>query len=126
MSAKDLAKSYRSYLKSSLGRQADALGFDSTDDMIRELFNKKIQESYGVFFEDKKDEKMLYLTAPINRRKAQQRAGNPAMLQFRPPRKGDYDGIGVAGTAVGASVDQDVHVDDIGTLTHTGCELLPR
>ena len=120
MSAKDLAKSYRSYLKSSLGRQADALGFDSTDDMIRELFNKKIQESYGVFFEDKKDEKMLYLTAPINRRKAQQRAGNPAMLQFRPPRKGDYDGIGVAGTAVGASVDQDVHVDDIGTLTHTG------
>ncbi len=135
MSLKELARSYRTYLKSSLGRQADALGFDSTEDMVRELFNKKIQESYGVFFEEKKEQRkpregdddaassditMLYLTAPINRRKAQQRSANPAMLQFRPPRKGDYDGIGVAGTAVGASVDQDVHVDDIGTLTHTG------
>lgn len=135
MSLKELARSYRTYLKSSLGRQADALGFESTEDMVRELFNKKIQESYGVFFEEKKEQRkpregdddaassdstMLYLTAPINRRKAQQRSANPAMLQFRPPRKGDYDGIGVAGTAVGASVDQDVHVDDIGTLTHTG------
>ena len=135
MSLKDLARSYRSYLKSSLGRQADALGFESTEDMIKELFNKKIQESYGVFFEEKKEERkprdgdddatsssstMLYLTAPINRRKAQQRSSNPAMLQFRPPQKGDYDGIGVAGTPVGASVDTDVHVDDIGTLTHTG------
>ncbi len=135
MSLKDLAQSYRKYLKSSLGRQADALGFESTEDMIKELFNKKIQESYGVFFEEKKEgseprdgdddatsssSTMLYLTAPINRRKAQQRSSNPAMLQFRPPRNGDYDGIGVAGTPVGASVDTDVHVDDIGTLTHTG------
>ena len=133
MSVKDLARSYRSFLKSSLGRQADALGFDSTDTMVRELFNKKIQESYGVFFEEKREERpprnddeepsvstMIYLTAPINRRKAQQRATNPAMLQFRPPQNGDYDGIGAAGTAIGASVNQDLHVDDIGTLTHTG------
>lgn len=135
MSLKDLARSYRTYLKSSLGRQAGALGFDSTQDMVRELFNKKIQESYGVFFEEKEETNeyrnedgslgtstvnMLYLMAPINRRKAQQRSANAAMLQFRPPRDGDYDGIGAAGTAIGASVDQDVHVDDIGTLTHTG------
>jgi len=142
MSLKDLALSYRTYLKSSLGRQADALGFDSTQNMLRELFNKKIQESYGVFLEEKEEKReyrnddgdittstvtMLYLTAPINRRKAQQRSANAAMLQFRPFREGDYDDIGVAGTAIGAagtaigaSVDQDVHVDDIGTLTHTG------
>jgi len=135
MSIKDLARSYRTYLKSSLGRQAEALGFESNQAMIEELFNKKIQESYGVFFESKEEENeylgedgnlvtsivsMLYLTAPINRRKAQQRASDPAMLQFRPPREGDYDGIGVAGTAIGASVDQGAHVDDIGTLTHTG------
>ena len=135
MSLKDLALSYRTYLKSSLGRQADALGFDDTQEMLRELFNKKIQESYGVFFEEKEEQReyrneddemitstitMLYLSAPINRRKGQQRSANAAMLQFRPPREGDYDGIGAAGTAIGASVDQDVHVDDIGTLTHTG------
>lgn len=135
MSLKELARSYRSYLKSSLGRQAEALGFGSTEDMVRELFNKKIQESYGVFFEEKEDQTnhrndddetttststMLYLTAPINRRKAQQRSANAAMLQFRPPREGDYDGIAAADTAIGASLDQDVHVDDIGTLTHTG------
>lgn len=135
ISLKDLALSYRTYLKSSLGRQADALGFDSTQEMLRELFNKKIQESYGVFFEEKEEQReyrnedgemttstvtMLYLSAPINRRKGQQRSANAAMLQFRPPREGDYNGIGAAGTAIGASVDQDVHVDDIGTLTHTG------
>jgi len=135
MSLKDLALSYRTYLKSSLGRQADALGFNSTQDMLRELFNIKIQESYGVFLEEKEEKReyinddgdiitsnttMLYLTAPINRRKSQQRSANAAMLQFRPPRDGDYDGISAAGTAIGASVDQDVHVDDIGTLTHTG------
>ncbi|VEU37464.1 unnamed protein product [Pseudo-nitzschia multistriata] len=135
MSLKDLASSYRKFLKSSLGRQAAALGFDSNQAMIEELFNKKIQESYGVFFDTKEEEReyededgnlvtstvtMLYLTAPISRLKAQQRASNPAMLQFRPPREGDYDGVDVAATAVGASVDQGVHVDDIGTLTHTG------
>ena len=135
MSLKDLARSYRTYLKSSLGRQAESLGFESNQDMLRELFNKKIQESYGVFFEEKEEKteyldedgnpatsttNMLYLTAPIYRRKAQQRSANAAMLQFRPPREGDYAGVGAAGTAIGASVVQDVHVDDIGTLTHTG------
>jgi len=135
MSLKDLARSYRTYLKSSLQRQADDLGFDSTQDMFRELFNKKIQESYGVFCEEREEKReyinddgepatstvtMPYLKAPINRRKAQQRSANPAMLQFRPPREGDYEGIDVTGTAIGASVDHDVHVDDVGTLTHTG------
>eukprot|EP00536_Pseudo-nitzschia_multiseries_P009464 jgi/Psemu1/200773/e_gw1.264.46.1 len=121
MSIKDLARSYRSFLKSSLGRQAEALGFDSSQAMVEELFNKKNQESYGVFFETKEEEKecldedgnlvtstvpMLYLTAPINRRKAQQRASNPAMIQFRPPRDGDYDDIGAADTSIGTSLDQ--------------------
>mmetsp|Transcript_874 Transcript_874/g.2196 ORF Transcript_874/g.2196 Transcript_874/m.2196 type:complete len:812 (-) Transcript_874:1300-3735(-) len=135
MSLKDIARYYRSFLKSSLGRQSEALGFDSNQAMVEELFNKKSQESYGVFFEKKEEEKkyldedgnlgtstisMLYLTAPINRRKAQQRASNPAMLQFRPPREGDYDDIGVADTSIGAGLDEGVHVDGIGTLTHTG------
>lgn len=135
ISLKDLARSYRTYLKSSLKRQASALGFESTENMIRELFNKKIQESYGVFFEERKEIQeyrnddgdisastttMLYLTAPINRRKAQQRSANAAILQFRPPREGDYDGIGATDTAIGAQVDHHEHVDDAGTLTHTG------
>lgn len=127
MSLKDLAGVYRSYLKSSLGRQADALGFESSEDMFTELFSEKIQKSYGVFVkrknsvEDGVTTTMLYLTTPISRRKAQLRTTNAAMLQFRPPREGDYDDISAADTAISASLDEDaVHVDSTGTLTHTG------
>lgn len=136
MSLKDLALTYRTHLKSSMARQAQELGFESTRDMIKKLFNKSIQESYGVYFEEKEEEKenqqnddddvsetstinMLYLTASTFRRKAQQRSANAPMLQFRPPREGDYDNTAVSDPIAGTA-DKDITADDTGTLTHTG------
>jgi len=136
MSLKELALAYRTYLKSSLLRQSKALGFESTQDMLQEVFNKNVQEWYGVYLEEKEEERktkqndddgiaatsainMLYLTAPIFRRKAQQRSANAPMLQFRPPKKGEYDDIVVADPIVGSSA-QDITCDETSTLTHTG------
>jgi len=89
-----LAKTYRSYLKSSLQRQVDALGFESSQEMLKTIFNKKIQESYGVVLEervDKEDGKtMLYLSAPISRVKAQKRTANAPIVQFRLYEEGDF------------------------------------
>mmetsp|Transcript_23902 Transcript_23902/g.27398 ORF Transcript_23902/g.27398 Transcript_23902/m.27398 type:complete len:898 (-) Transcript_23902:166-2859(-) len=138
MSLKELALAYRTYLKSSLLRQTKALGFESTQDMIQEVFNKNVQEWYGVYLEEKEEERetkqndddgisatsnstinMLYLTAPIFRRKAQQRSANAPMLQFRSPKEGEYDDIVVADPIVGSSA-QDITCDETSTLTHTG------
>ncbi|OEU10171.1 hypothetical protein FRACYDRAFT_173335 [Fragilariopsis cylindrus CCMP1102] len=116
MSLKDLALTYRTHLKSSMARQAQELGFESTRDMIKKLFNKSIQESYGV---ETSTINMLYLTASTFRRKAQQRSANAPMLQFRPPREGDYDNTAVSDPIAGTA-DKDITADDTGTLTHTG------
>lgn len=104
ISLASLAKNYRTFLKSSLQRQVDALAFESSQEMMKSLFNKKVQESYGVVLEERTDEirdqSMLYLTAPITRRMAQSRTANAPMMQFRLFREGDHG--------------------DSDTLTHTG------
>ncbi|KAG7360633.1 hypothetical protein IV203_035732 [Nitzschia inconspicua] len=104
ISLASLARNYRSFLKSSLQRQVDALGFASSQEMMTSLFNEKVQKAYGVVLDERTDElrdqSMLYLTAPISRRKAQGRTVNAPMMQFRLPRDGDHG--------------------DIDTLTHTG------
>jgi hypothetical protein len=66
--------------------------------MVRELFNKKIQESYGVRLVGIDDE--LMLKAPISRHRAHKRAARTPVLQFRLPKEGDHG--------------------DADTLTHTG------
>lgn len=66
--------------------------------MIKELFNKKIQESYGIRLVEKGDD--LFLKAPISRHKAHKRTARTPILQFRLPRSGDHG--------------------DSDTLTHTG------
>jgi hypothetical protein len=99
-----LARYYRTFLKSSLQRQVDALGFASSQDMMHGLFNKNVQEAYGVLLEERTDgitdQSMLYLTAPISRHKALLRTVNAPMMQFRLPREKDHG--------------------DSDTLTHTG------
>mmetsp|Transcript_5788 Transcript_5788/g.8723 ORF Transcript_5788/g.8723 Transcript_5788/m.8723 type:complete len:700 (+) Transcript_5788:130-2229(+) len=99
ISTAQLSKRYRTFLKSSLQNQADALGYESNHDMIVALLNKKAQESYGVrLVEDKEGE--LCLKAPISRFKAQKRAAGTPVLQFRKHRKGEHG--------------------DWETMTHTG------
>eukprot|EP00526_Cylindrotheca_closterium_P007217 CAMPEP_0113610942 /NCGR_PEP_ID=MMETSP0017_2-20120614/5293_1 /TAXON_ID=2856 /ORGANISM="Cylindrotheca closterium" /LENGTH=695 /DNA_ID=CAMNT_0000519859 /DNA_START=36 /DNA_END=2123 /DNA_ORIENTATION=- /assembly_acc=CAM_ASM_000147 len=98
ISASDMANKYRTFLKSSLQNQADALSYSSNNDMIRELFNKKTQEAYGVRLVEKDDQ--LFLKAPISKRKAHQRTAKTPMLQFRLPKKSDHG--------------------DEDTMTHTG------
>ena len=72
--------------------------------MILALFNKKVQESYGVRLVESSNDndvgKTLSLKAPISRRKAQQRASRTPLLQFRLPRSEDHG--------------------DADTMTHTG------
>ena len=77
--------------------------------MIKGLFNKKVQESYGIRFGEQEDPNavvdsevgtIVSLKAPISRRKAQQRASRAPLLQFRLPREDDHG--------------------DADTLTHTG------
>jgi hypothetical protein len=79
-------------------KQANALSYESNHDMIKELFNKKIQESYGVRLIERDDE--LLLKAPISRQKAHKRTAKTPVLQFRLPKEGDQG--------------------DADTLTHTG------
>ena len=66
---------------------------------MTELFNKKIQESYGIRLIEKSDGQ-LALKAPMSRNKAQKRAARTPILQFREPKPGDHG--------------------DADTLTHTG------
>lgn len=66
--------------------------------MIRELFNKKTQESYGIRLVETDDQ--LFLKAPISKSKAHKRTAKTPILQFRLPKKKD-------------------HGDD-DTMTHTG------
>ena len=77
--------------------------------MIKGLFNKKVQESYGIRLGEQEDPNavvdsevgtIVSLKAPISRRKAQQRASRAPLLQFRLPREDDHG--------------------DADTLTHTG------
>jgi hypothetical protein len=87
-SVASLARVYRTYLKSSLKRQVEALGFKTGEDMVRSILNKKVQESYGIHLEERtessgKDGTMLYLTAPISRQVAQRRVANAPLMQFR-------------------------------------------
>ena len=64
------------------------------------MFNKKVQESYGIRLIDKNDGE-LTLKAPMSRTKAQKRTAKTPILQFRAPKPGD-------------------HVESEGMLTHTG------
>ncbi|KAL3941813.1 MAG: hypothetical protein SGBAC_003893 [Bacillariaceae sp.] len=98
ISASHMAKKYRTFLKSSLQNQADALSYSSNNEMIQELFNKKTQESYGVRLVEKDDQ--LFLKAPISRHKAHRRTAKTPIIQFRLPKKGDHG--------------------DEDTMTHTG------
>eukprot|EP00529_Nitzschia_sp_RCC80_P017643 CAMPEP_0113501996 /NCGR_PEP_ID=MMETSP0014_2-20120614/33291_1 /TAXON_ID=2857 /ORGANISM="Nitzschia sp." /LENGTH=844 /DNA_ID=CAMNT_0000396699 /DNA_START=155 /DNA_END=2689 /DNA_ORIENTATION=- /assembly_acc=CAM_ASM_000159 len=110
ISVSELAKKYRFYLKSSFERQVQDLGYESKHELMKDLFNQKVQESYGVRLVEKQldnndDEfdTMLYLQAPISRLKGQSRTKNAPLLQFRL----DQDN--------GGNADGDDH-----TLFHTG------
>jgi len=76
------------------------LGYETNEALISDLFNKKVQESYGIRLIQGNDGE-LALKAPMSRTKAQKRAANTPILQFRAPKPGDQ-------------------VESEGMLTHTG------
>jgi hypothetical protein len=121
LSLASLARWHRTYLKSSLHGQATALGYDTNEDMLNALFNKRVQDSYGVHLEVRETEQiegasgtMHYLKAPLSRRKGHLRTANTPLLQFRLPIEGDHEFV--------ASRDEGVIGDTQGSdkLTHTG------
>jgi len=95
----ELAQRYRTFLRSSMQKHAIALGYESNDEMVSDLFNKKVQESYGIRLITKSSGQVS-LKAPISRMKAQKRAAGTPVVQFRDHKTGDYG--------------------DADTLTHTG------
>ena len=76
------------------------MGYETNEALISNLFNKKVQESYGIRLIQANDGE-LALKAPMSRTKAQKRAANTPILQFRAPKPGDQ-------------------VEAEGMLTHTG------
>lgn len=85
----------RAQLSFSSQKQTIALGYDSNDEMIEDLFNKKVQETYGVRLAQGKDDQLV-MKAPMSRTKAQRRAAKTPILQFRTPKAGDpgdFDGM---------------------------------
>lgn len=119
LSVASLVRWYRSYLRSSLNRHASELGYPTVAEMVKAVLNKRVQDSYGVFLEEKDDNvgdgTTLYLKAPLSRRKGQLRTANTPLLQFRTPLEGDHD-------FVGPDSDSDRRGNDHGSdsLTHTG------
>ena len=80
LSVAELAKRYRSHLKTSLAQQATALGFEDPKALVKSLFNERVQKSYGVdLLEDENGQVVLY--APVSRLKAQKRANRSPVLQ---------------------------------------------
>jgi hypothetical protein len=80
LSLASLARRYRSHLKTSLAKQATALGFNDPRSLVQTLFNERVQKSYGIdLIEDDNNE--LVLQAPISRLRAQKRANRSPVLQ---------------------------------------------
>jgi hypothetical protein len=80
LSLASLAQRYRSHLKSSLTKQAKALGSDDPKALVQALFNQRVQESYGIkMTEDENGE--IFLQAPVSRMRAQKRAAQSPVLQ---------------------------------------------
>ena len=76
-----LNQRYRSHLKYSLNKHAQALGFEASAELIENLFNPRAQETYGVKLVEH-DDGTKWLQAPLSRFKAQKRANKAAVLQF--------------------------------------------
>eukprot|EP00977_Amphora_coffeiformis_P003673 scaffold710_cov171-Amphora_coffeaeformis.AAC.42 len=102
----DLAKRYRSHLKTSLAKQATSLGFDSPKPLVQALFNERVQKSYGIdMIEDEAGE--LFLQAPVSRLRAQKRANRSPVLQVEDDLVEDtLKHTGVVRTRRGENVDE--------------------
>jgi hypothetical protein len=86
LSLTELGQRHSTHLKFNLKHAAMNMGFDSVQDLIADVVNKRVQESYGIQLiknEHENDENDdWYLRAPISRFRAQQRAAQAAILQF--------------------------------------------
>jgi hypothetical protein len=84
LSQSELSRRHGSHLKSSLRRHCGALGRgDSAGDLLRALFPRGAQDSYGVrLVED--GEGSLRLESFAGRSRARKRAGQAAVLEFTP------------------------------------------
>ncbi|KAL7565242.1 hypothetical protein ACA910_014540 [Epithemia clementina (nom. ined.)] len=94
ISFSSLNQRYRSHLKGSLQKHASWLGFETAQDLILNIFNPRAQETYGVKVVEQKQEQQesgnhndessqYWLQAPLSRFRAQKRANQAAILQFR-------------------------------------------
>jgi hypothetical protein len=84
LSLPQLTKRYRSHLKTSLAKQASALGFEDVPSLVRALFNERVQKSYGIDLlvgEGEENDGEVTLQAPVSRLRAQKRANRSPVLQ---------------------------------------------
>lgn len=102
----NLAKRYRSHLKTSLTKQATSLGFEDPKTLVRVLFNERVQKSYGIDMVEDEDGE-LFLQAPVSRLRAQTRASRSPVLQVADDFKEDtLKHTGVARTRSQGNLDQ--------------------
>lgn len=88
LSFEDLSNRHGTHLKSALTPHATAMGHSSSMELIKSLFNKKSQETYGVkLVEDANGEG--YIQVPQSRLKAQKRASKVPILQFKEGAQSD-------------------------------------
>jgi len=87
ISLHEIVNRHKRHLKSSLKKHAEDLGFADIREMVEILFNKNIQNTYGVriWIKNKGDnEEQLWVKAPISRFRAQKKAQQAALLQLYP------------------------------------------
>lgn len=84
ITSSELTKRHRTHLKSSLAKHATAMGYETVNELVEGLLNKKAQDSYGVklVYTENGDDTVLSLEAPLSRFRAQKRANKAAILQF--------------------------------------------
>jgi hypothetical protein len=89
MSLAELTRRHRQHLQSSLTQHAEEMGYEAAQDLVEALFNKQVQETYGVKLvvednneNDNDNTNTLWLQAPLSRHRGQKRASSAAVLQF--------------------------------------------
>ena len=92
LSMKDINRYYERHLKSSLEKHARALGYDTPQSLVKEIFNEETQKDLGIRLwlpprnesddSSGNEDDLMWLMAPLSRHRAQRMASQAALLQF--------------------------------------------
>lgn len=87
-----LIERHKTHLKTGLHKHATALGHEHIYDLIKDLFSKQAQDTYGIKLVERDD--TIILQAASSKMRAQKRASSAAIVQFQ---DGDDNSLGHTG-----------------------------